>query len=47
MGFNRVKILSDKNDGAYVDGIMVVCVDDVYSALNLYFDELKDEETLK
>lgn len=36
-----------KNDGVYVDGVMVVCVDDVCNALNLYFDELKEGENLK
>lgn len=36
-----------KNDSVYVDGVKVVCVDDVYNALKLYFSELKDEETLK
>lgn len=35
-----------KNDGAYIDGVRVVCVDDVYTVLNLYFNELKEEETL-
>ena len=32
------------NDSVYVDGVMVVCVDDVFSTLNTYWGELLEDE---